>query len=488
VKKVILLSFFFFFAFIAFASRPEVSFSYCTFDNPNGKPFVEFYFNTLARSIANVKKSDGKYQGSIQVQMIVRKDKEAVHTARYNLISPLSDKADPWFDFTDLHRVELENGSYNMQVRIFDNNSAGGEMYELSQDFFIDYPTDRISISDIELLHSYSDVVTDPRFKKNNLQMIPYASDFFPPTQKSLQFYAEIYRANTLFGKDSVFTIRYSIDGSESKKTAENFAGTFEAHAREVNVIMAEVPIVSLQSGNYYLLVEVLDKGGRVAATKRVYIQRANQVQVPLVINDLSLMKTEGTFVDAMTNIDTLKEFILSLYPISTRMELLTAENIVGGNDMKAMQQYILFFWMTRNRVDPESAWLAYKEMVDAVNISFKTYNKKGYETDRGRVYLQYGPPNERATSYDEPHSNPYEIWHYYKLNNQSNRKFVFMSGNRASNDFNLIHSDATGEINNPSWQRLIEDNTHNSGFNNTDEQVPDYYGKRVKDTFENPK
>jgi len=87
-----------------------------------------------------------------------------------------------------------------------------------------------------------------------------------------------------------------------------------------------------------------------------------------------------------------------------------------------------------------------------------------------GRVYLKYGPPNtitdvpfDASTSGmtvdDNPDavadggSVPYQIWHYYTLGNQRNRKFVFANIHLALFDYKLIHSNMPGEINNENWQ-----------------------------------
>ncbi len=95
-------------------------------------------------------------------------------------------------------------------------------------------------------------------------------------------------------------------------------------------------------------------------------------------------------------------------------------------------------------------------------------------------MYLEYGTPNEIVDRAFEASkglndegwgSVPYQIWHYYKLNNQANKKFVFYNPNIASNDYELIHSDALGEINDPNWYQrlsrsneLYEDNQRNPG------------------------
>jgi len=124
---------------------------------------------------------------------------------------------------------------------------------------------------------------------------------------------------------------------------------------------------------------------------------------------------------------------------------------------------------------------------VKLVNQKFSTRIKRGYETDRGIVFLRYGPPNTIAESYFEPSAYPYEIWHYYELRNQRNKKFVFYSRDRITNDFDLIHSDATGEIANYRWKLDVLKRT-TDGYDLDQQDVDAHWGGRIDTYFRDPR
>jgi GWxTD domain-containing protein len=162
-------------------------------------------------------------------------------------------------------------------------------------------------------------------------------------------------------------------------------------------------------------------------------------------------------------------------------------KNVRTSTDMTGMQQFFFSFWARRDGKNPEKAWLAYKVEVAKADYNFKTPVKKGYQTDRGRVYLAYGPPNVRSQQYNEPASYPYEIWQYYTLNNsQRNRKFVFYSPDMVSSDFFLLHSDALGEFNNPQW-RVDLVNRMNSPLDINQTETINSWGGFSKDYWELP-
>jgi GWxTD domain-containing protein len=176
------------------------------------------------------------------------------------------------------------------------------------------------------------------------------------------------------------------------------------------------------------------------------------------------------------------------LYPISDVNERTWGQNQITKKDLNEMQRFFLGFWKNRNPTNPEQAWLAYLQQVKAVQKEFGTQIKKGYETDRGRVYLQYGAPHQRTQSTPEPSAYPYEIWQYYQLpDGQANRKFVFYNPDLVTNDYRLIHSTAQGEIYDTRWELRVH-NRNNQSRDFDEENSQDHLGGQTKDLFNNPR
>ena len=123
--------------------------------------------------------------------------------------------------------------------------------------------------------------------------------------------------------------------------------------------------------------------------------------------------------------------------------------------------------------------------------------NKKvrGYNTDRGRVYLQYGPPDQRSESASDASAHPYEIWQYYKLINkannipQTNKMFVFYSPHFTGYDFKLLHSNVIGEIQDMDWQSKIKGSSvNNNPVDDRKKNNEDGFGNHSNDLFNNPR
>jgi GWxTD domain-containing protein len=209
----------------------------------------------------------------------------------------------------------------------------------------------------------------------------------------------------------------------------------------------------------------------------------------PVPTDNFSDIDITNTFVSNITNSDTLVELISVLYPISDQLELRIEDHLLDQRDVKAMQHFLYYFWSKRDNAKPEDAWQKYMIEVEKTNNSFGSINLKGYRSDRGRVYLQYGPPDQIAEDFHDPTSWPYQIWQYYKLGNQTNRKFVFYNTELGTTNFRLLHSTATGELSEPAWDLVLHGRSQQFGTDIDQQNAVDTYGgTKPKDNFNNPK
>ncbi len=461
-------------------------FSFCTFDIPENKPFLETYLTVTGGSVKFIPVNDSMRQGQIEVIMLIRSGDKVVHFDKYNLNSPVVSALSPIPDFIDQQRMNLDTGNYQLELTIRDKNTNEKES-TIKQNVRINYPTDTISISDIELIDTFKKTETANKFTKSGYELIPFVntSMFYPKDITSLKFYAEIYRSDKITPAED-YLVMYYISNNESKKVLENFIVSSKQKPQPVNVILGNIPISNLYSGNYNLCIEVRNKKNRLLAFKQMFFQRSNAESKPMITADLLATDVNNTFVSLLNNKDTLIEYIACLYPISSSMEVETGESIIQRSDLHSMQQYIYYFWSKRNPDDPGKAFNDYKIEVQKAKESFSTQINKGYETDRGRVFLQYGPPNIISDNKDEAGSYPYEVWQYYKLKEQSNRKFVFYAKERSSNEFKLLHSDAIGEINDPNWQVKLY-GSQQFGTSLDPVKPINIYGNHSEDNYTNP-
>ena len=114
-------------------------------------------------------------------------------------------------------------------------------------------------------------------------------------------------------------------------------------------------------------------------------------------------------------------------------------------------------FWMKRYPSNPLQAWYEYYRNVMIANNSYSSLTFKGYQTDRGYVFLKYGAPSEIEKFPFTKEYYPYEIWYYYNTNNQNNIYFIFYSRDLVTNLYQLIHSTAKDELYDPRWKLILK-------------------------------
>lgn len=75
---------------------------------------------------------------------------------------------------------------------------------------------------------------------------------------------------------------------------------------------------------------------------------------------------------------------------------------------------------------------------------------QRGSDTDRGRVYIQYGPPDDIDYRTSAAGQKPSEVWFY-----ETARRYEFVFRDRRGTGFyELVHSTYPGEMSNPYWWR----------------------------------
>lgn len=460
--------------------------AYGTFDQPEGLPYIETYLKIVGNSSIIIPLKNGKLQSKIEVTWVFKSGDSIVHFEKYNLLSPeivATDSLIP--DFINQQRISLPNGNYKIELTLKDFNSAEKEL-KLSQDIKLNFVKEKVSISDIELLESFTPTKDATIYSKNGYDLIPFATNFYSKSVDKIRFYGEIY--NTLTTNNDVFIVRYYISNSNNDQILEDLLVLKKQKAQKVNVILAEFPIENLPSGNYDVNIEVISKENKLLAFSHTFFQRSNQIRKPIASIEYDNLDITNTFVSNITNPDTLTFLIDVLYPLSSQSEVQVSENQMELRDVKSMQRFIYYFWSKRNPVDPQRSWEEYMLEVLKVNNSYAALNKRGYETDRGRVYLQYGPPSSRSEYPDDPEAYPYEIWHYVKMENQSNRAFVFYCPELVTRNFKLLHSDAIGEIYNSKWELDLHSRGQQFGTDYDQEKSIDIYGSQTKDNFKNPR
>ncbi|HKK40082.1 MAG TPA: GWxTD domain-containing protein [Cryomorphaceae bacterium] len=474
-------------------SVPYAVFNHKIFYVPGKGPVVETYFDIYGKSITLLKlaEEEDAFQGEVELTVIFKKDGEIVTYDKKSLKSPVMSQGNI-VDFIDVQRFAIPSGEYEVEIELVDLNAAE-ESASTQATVHIEVPEvpDGAFFSDVELVSAYKKTSEPGLLSKSGYDLLPMVSDsILKPEMKEVVIYTELYGTHKQLGEEEMFLLTAYLADADSAKPMESTRKYMRRSAGSVIPILTTLTLDEVGQGEYTIVLEARTRENELFAKVEHEIKRDKKEAVDV----LSLMKREDIGATWVSKFDTkasIYDYVHSVRPIATGQEKAMLNNSFREfekAELKYLQNFMYAFWESRNPGEGETAWLTYKEKVDFVNEEFGSINKQGFETDRGRVYLQYGPPNDLTDRANEPSSYPYQIWRYYKTGQFNNVRFIFYDPTLMGEDYQLLHSEGIrGEINNPQWRLLLEQ--RNTPMDNVDRNTGrDHFGGRVDDFFENPR
>lgn len=428
--------------------------AYCT---QNMQPYIEFTFIIGGNSVQYVKGDNGMFRAEVELRVDVTKDDSVVNTLHYVLSSDqFADTANVDLpDFADIQNLPVPNGDYFLNFYLKDRNRDTVELKYIDR-VRLNFPEDKISSSRISLYEEISAPIAPGMYIKYGYYLPPLYYNFVPEKQYALPFAVEIYNTKKIVGEGKSMKAKCFIEYAENKLLAmPNSIVTKSLTTDNVVLVVDQFNVFALPSGNYNLVVELYNENDSLLMVNKLFFQKSNP-SVKLDVANYDNVDVDNTFVSKITDRKILENYVQSLYPISTEVEKDFYDTRIKLIPTEQLQRYFYSFWLTRNPNNPEAEWNKYNKMVSYVQERFGSKQVKGYKTDRGRVYLQYGQPNDIKEIPSDPVTVPYEIWHYYYLDDQTNVKFVFYDPSLVGNDYELLHSNKYGEAHDPNWKMKL--------------------------------
>ncbi|MCB9184029.1 MAG: GWxTD domain-containing protein [Flavobacteriales bacterium] len=454
------------------------------FHVPGHGPRVEVNMAVLAGSAVAAQTQAGFTQARVEALTIIEQAGAIMAFAKTEVQGPEQLDSVP-SDLIHQEFFDLAPGEYLLSVEVRDLNSSDTTVTRFSKPLAVGARPAGLSISEILMAERFEPAPKDTP-SKFGYRAVPLLSDYLPQSIGKLVFYAEVYGADERFGADSLYLLSWQVESMEKRVVTGGLKQSHRKAAHAAEPVFAEFDISALPSGNYYAVVEVRDRRGDLVERRESFFQRNNPIAYNYDLRSQAAFDVASTFAGSITDADTLAEFISSLRPIADPLERKIIDDRWKDRDTDLMQRFFYSFWANRNP-SPEQAWAAYRAEVIKVNKLFGCRVQKGYETDRGYVYLKYGPPNTMMDRFNEMGTIPYTIWHYYRAGKYTNRRFVFYQPDLANTCMQMLHSEVPGEVNNPQWNNILHQRTRALPGVQT-QQVGTMEGDRTNEFFNDPR
>jgi GWxTD domain-containing protein len=299
------------------------------------------------------------------------------------------------------------------------------------------YAAPGLMLSDMLVSNSVPLTDAEGQFVREGFRIIPSPDRAFGASGPMLYVYQEVYNLSPSSALSDSFSLTYRIV-DRSGQEARSFSTKGKSGGESRVIKISGLSLVGIPPGRYDLVARVEDPvtGLRTSCRRDILIvaaRRAGDASASELSDEQMLMSRD-----------------LLVYLASSREKALFESLDEAGKD-----NFIRRFWIQR---DPErsAAGNPYlQEMTrryEYVNDHYSGHNP-GWRTDRGRVYITYGPPKELERNISNPGTRDHEIW-TYAIEGQG--KFIFVD-ERGYGDYRLVHSTVRGEVENPAWEELLE-------------------------------
>ena len=402
---------------------------------------VELYYSFPRRSITYVPDSLG-YGGAGDLTLLVKQDDSVLYADRWLVSHVLRDTGSvaEAMSLVGNYPIHLKPGEYSLTFIGRDRHDAkriDSVRVKLPvRQFTVEKPV----LSDIEFASLIRQGEKGGAFYKNTLDVIPNVGGVFTETQ-ACYYYAEAY--NLLNGEDrSDFFVRTNVLDAVGKEILSRERQ--RKRAGESSVLVDQFAAARLRTGSYTLVLSILDSSRKALATtaRRFFVYNKE-----LGVDSTLLTTSTGMPLSEYMSMDEVeldREFKWARYETMDVEKDQFAE--LKGVDSK--RKFMSDFWRKRGPGHRDE----YLSRVSYSNSNFSVMGREGYRSDRGRVHIMYGSPDDVERHPNEVDSKPYEIWSYHNI--QGGVIFVFVQRSQGG-DYELVHSTHRNELQDENWDRV---------------------------------
>lgn len=476
MKIVVLFSLTILFSWQSLAQSIGGHVNYACLQDGEGKSYIEVFAKIPADGLRYMQTQDGSYESIVEVNILIEDDGKIIKNKTYKIgeIIP-NDTITLDYYLVDLYRTYLPEGNYQFSYSLKDQYLKSNSV-SLRTEIDTRISDSGAVFSDVIFVDTIMPNFSEKSvFTRGNLEILPNVLNTFADHHEKISFYLELYNSHEL-EEENLKVVYYLQDHANRKVSGSQ---------KEMKVSNAKVlPIIGsfdnteLDVSDYYFVAELRNEEGEVLTSSYSQLHRISNEPISKEISDEAKKQKRAEFGRGL-NFRTLEKYCIYTERRMGRTDGREMNTAIELGDTLRMQESFRGYWFSQDSVRPDSVWEAYYLEVQKVNRFFSTNLQEGFFTDRGRVYLEYGQPNQIWESQDDRMAYPYEIWHYHNIRGQNNRRFIFYNPTEVPNDFNLLHSDVIGELRNTMWKNILYRRV-NTNLDPHRNQSPNFYGNHL--------
>ena len=353
-----------------------------------------------------------------------------------------------------LIKTVLPPGEYRIKmVRVDELSSV--KMDSMEYNFTATpFKGERIKVSDLELCSNIRTGSTQKGglFYKNTMEVYPNPTRIYGMDNPQLFYYVEVYNIQQkLAASDEMLEIHAAI--KDNKGTTLQQKKYRKSCEFESLVEIGRFNISKLKNGLYSLMFAVVAPDSEYSSINISNFYVLNQKETAVAGADLMAAFPQSEYFSMSE--DLVDERFEQIRYIASKTEVQVYQSLSSLEDKRL---FLYKFWHNRE-MDTPGLQEEYFRRVEYANENFRFANRAGWKSDRGRIYIVYGEPDEYLRKPYNPDAKPYEVWIYHQLDGGCKFLFVDESGFK---DYQLKSSTLRGEFYDPSWDQYLYEGVDN--------------------------
>ena len=266
------------------------------------------------------------------------------------------------------------------------------------------------------------------------------------PQQSKLFYYIELYP-----GAEAMVPVVARVVGQDGKQVIATPASPSHVGAGG-GVVTNGLDLTGLPPGDYRLTLEMTFPDSSVSRSAAFHMGGFETDRA--VAQATSTGTAGGQDKYARLTEAELDTLAAPLVQIMDRDE----RGVYDGLSVEGKRNFLRAFWAKRAPSPGTAVNEAELDFYQRIQESNRRYREggaagiPGWRTDRGRIFIRYGDPDETLKRPQAGSTPPYEVWKYTK---QRSRKFVFLDETRFGN-YALIYTDEMREPSRSNWMDLL--------------------------------
>jgi GWxTD domain-containing protein len=369
--------------------------------------------------------------------------------------APASFRIPEAYGMETLKLGQMSTGTFRIKVTVMDSVTGRSTSAETVVEGFTDHP----AVSDLLLasqmrITSPGDTVSMPgEFSRGNVRFVTSPVLTLDALEPNLAFLLEAYS-----DVETSATTRLEVRSAADGTIIYRLPPVDQTIPAGGGVIRAQIPLEGLPEGSYDLVANVTLGERQVERSDRFGIGSLEVAMARSIAARNAARGLDEAYFASLSEdeLDRAQE-ALELIAKSSELAVYKADGD-GALTVNAKRQFLIQFWAERDTDKATAAneyRMAFYDLIERADQLFGEDGRNvrpGWKTDRGRVYVKYGQPDERNPFPSGDRAPPFEIWRYTQ---GRLRWYIFVDRNNFGN-FSLIKTNDQFESSAPNWCEVL--------------------------------